>query len=110
MAITYTAGTADPADDIPVVDASGVVLDAGPFRIITHQFTADGGDDHVTFATLPQTRVVDAAGVSVLYEQAFREHLLTFTAAGEPPLPTITAEELRSASQAGEGRITIVGP
>ena len=82
--VTYTAGTADTADDVVVVDAQGVVADVGPFRIVTNQFTAAGGDDYPTFAALPTTKLTDGTDAQIFYEQSLREYLGSLPAGGGP--------------------------
>ena len=106
--VSYTAGTADTADDIAVVDEAGAVLEAGRFRIVTNQFTANGGDDYPTLAEATKRTLVNGQGSQIFYEQAFREYLASFPVTGEPALPTIPATDTRYASEAGEGRITII--
>ena len=106
--VSYTAGTADSADDVAVVDEAGGVLDAGPFRIVTNQFTAAGGDDYPTLAEATKRTLVTAEGSQIFYEKALREYLASFPATGEPGLATIPASDTRYAAEAGEGRITII--
>jgi 5'-nucleotidase len=106
--VTYTAGTADAADDVAIVDDAGTALEAGPFRVVTNQFTANGGDDYPTFAEATKTKLVTKKGTQIFYEQALREYLASFPEAGDPALPTIAADDPRYAQESGEGRITIV--
>jgi 5'-nucleotidase len=106
--VTYTAGTADPADDLVLVDAEGVDAQVGPIRLVTIDFTANGGDGYTMLAGRPTTRLTAAGETPILYEQALREYLATFPVAGEPALPTIPADDPRYAVPEGEGRIEII--
>ncbi|MFN8621766.1 MAG: 5'-nucleotidase C-terminal domain-containing protein [Chloroflexota bacterium] len=108
VSVTFTNATADPSDDLIVADAEGTVGDVGPFRIVTNQFTANGGDGYATLAALPHTRMIDTQGLPVGYEQAFREYLVTFPLG--PEGTTLPATDQRYADPAGEGRITIIRP
>lgn len=110
ISVTFTNGTIDTADDLEVIDDAGVVAEVGPFRIVTNQFTAAGGDDYPVLAALSSTRLVTAAGTQIFYEQALRRYLQTFPATGEDEVPTILATDPRYAAEEGEGRITIVRP
>jgi 5'-nucleotidase len=105
---TYTHGTAQPEDDTPIVDAQTLVAQ-GPFRIVTNQFTAAGGDDFTVFTEQQFRRLLNAEGTQIFYEQAWRDYLSSLPAGGDPELPTIAASDTRYAEQAGEGRITILG-
>jgi 5'-nucleotidase len=106
--VTYTGGTSDPADDVVLVDAEGVETGAGPIRLVTIDFTANGGDGYTMLADRPFTRLTTADQAPILYEQALREYLASFSVAGDPALPTIPADDPRYAAPEGEGRIQII--
>jgi len=90
--ITLTDGRALVKDGVVVAGAPGVT-------IVTHQFTAEGGDNYPTF--VPLTYV----GFGVSYEQALYDYLLSFpkNSAG---LPEIPATDARYSKTTGEGRFT----
>lgn len=106
--VRYTAGTADPSDDVVIIDAHGVPQDTVPIRVVTNQFTAAGGDGYAVLAAKTPTSLVNGASEPIFYEQALREYLESFPTAGDPALPTIPASDPRYAAEAGEGRITVV--
>jgi 5'-nucleotidase len=108
MDVTFTNGTADTADDLPIVDGQTLIAQ-GPFRIVTNQFTAAGGDDYEVFTEQVFRRLTTANGTQIFYEQALRDYLQSLPASGDPELPTIAASDTRYAEPSGEGRITILG-
>jgi 2',3'-cyclic-nucleotide 2'-phosphodiesterase (5'-nucleotidase family) len=96
------------SDGTPMIRASVVVTGAPTIGIVTNSFTARGGDDYATLAANPnKTNLVDDHGITISYEQAWRDYLLTFPATGKPSLPTIPATDLRY-QPGGEGRITVL--
>jgi 5'-nucleotidase len=104
----YTHGTPETSDDTPIVEAQTLVAQ-GPFRIVTNQFTAGGGDGYTVFTEQLFRRLLNADGTQIFYEQAWRDYLSSLPASGDPSLPTIAASDTRYAAQEGEGRITILG-
>jgi 5'-nucleotidase len=90
-------------DGTKIVESGAPVAGAPDVSIVTNSFTADGGDDFVTFRGIPRDRKVNLVAV---YEQALVEYLLSF-----PPsngLPTIPSTDARYANPNGSGRITVV--
>jgi 5'-nucleotidase len=94
------------ADGTPMVRAGTVVVGAPTISIVTNNFTAAGGDNYPTFANNPnKTRLLDGGGITVGYEQAWREYLQSLPVT--QGLPTIRASDKRY-QPGGEGRIRIL--
>ncbi|NJM05688.1 hypothetical protein HC891_05100 [Candidatus Gracilibacteria bacterium] len=94
-------------DDGRALIRDGEVVEGAPtVRVVTNNFTANGGDNYPTFAAKTgKTNLSDDNGVAISYEQAWRDYLLTFPV--EEGLPTIQSTDARYAP-GGEGRITFV--
>jgi len=98
-------------DGTPIVQDGEVVEGAPDLTIVTNHYTAGGGDNYVWLKNHldDQTILVDTEGMTLTYEQAWVNYLLTFpeTDGPEGMLPTILdAPETYPAYQpGGEGRI-----
>jgi len=90
--ITLTDGRA-------IVSNGAVVAGAPSVTIVTHNFTADGGDNYPALAALKKS----AFGID--YEVALYEYLRSFPA-GTAGLPTIPDTDARYKALTGEGRFT----
>jgi 2',3'-cyclic-nucleotide 2'-phosphodiesterase / 3'-nucleotidase / 5'-nucleotidase len=107
--VVVTGDAPSTMDDVTLIDADGAIVAPGAVvHVVTNSFTASGGDDYPTFAAAVKSRLVDEDGTALFYERALREHLESFPVVGDPPLPTLTADDPRYAEESGEGRITIV--
>jgi 5'-nucleotidase/UDP-sugar diphosphatase len=96
------------SDGTPMIRSGAIVAGAPTIGIVTNSFTARGGDDYATLAANPnKTNLIDDHGVTISYEQAWREYLLTFPPSGTPSLPTIPTTDQRY-QPGGEGRIIIL--
>jgi 2',3'-cyclic-nucleotide 2'-phosphodiesterase (5'-nucleotidase family) len=83
--VVYTAGTADPGDDVVLVSGGAAVAGAPQVRIVTNSFTAAGGDNYAVFEDIPATRKLV---LPATYEQALVEYLVSFPSAlGLPTIP-----------------------
>ena len=94
MSVVYSTGAAAGSkvvsvtlDDTTPIVVGGVVVPGAPnVAIVTNNFTADGGDDYTTFASIPPSRKIN---LGLTYEQALVEYLLSFPEVGG--LPTVPA-------------------
>lgn len=96
-------------DGTPIV-TNGAVEDGAPnVSIVTNTFTADGGDNYPWLAANSnKTQLFDTGGLALTYEQTWVDYMLSFSASGNPSLPTIPDSDPRY-QPGGEGRITTTG-
>jgi 5'-nucleotidase len=87
------------SDGQKIVSSGAVVPGAPSVTVVTNNFTADGGDNYPTLASLKKF----AFGIS--YEEALYEYLMSFPK-GSGGLPTIPASDVRYQKVTGEGRFT----
>jgi 5'-nucleotidase len=87
------------SDGQKIVSSGAVVPGAPSVTVVTNNFTADGGDNYPTLASLKKF----AFGIS--YEEALYEYLMSFPK-GSGGLPTIPVSDARYQKFTGEGRFT----
>ncbi|HMQ33681.1 MAG TPA: choice-of-anchor I family protein [Chloroflexaceae bacterium] len=93
--VVYTAGTADPTDDVLLIDNGAPVAGAPALRIVTNSFTADGGDNYPTLRAIAGKVLLPAT-----YEQALVEYLLSLPT--EEGLPTVQGDDPRYAADVNQ--------
>jgi hypothetical protein len=83
--------------DGTVMVTGGVVQAGAPnVRIVTNNFTANGGDNYPTLAGNPaKTTLRTAGGLAIPYELPAREYLQGFPIGGLNGLPFVPATDLR---------------
>jgi 2',3'-cyclic-nucleotide 2'-phosphodiesterase / 3'-nucleotidase / 5'-nucleotidase len=91
------------ADGTTIIQNYNVVEGAPNVYIVTNSFTANGGDNYVTFANIPAERKVRLLddGATISYERG----LMLYLASNEFPTNTILADDPRY-QPGGEGRMT----
>jgi hypothetical protein len=92
-------------DDGTMIVEDGVAVPGAPsVRIVTNNFTADGGDNFEAFGLNTNRTPLPST-----YEQALFQYITSFPI-GISGRPTIPAGDARYALPSGEGRISFVPP